>query len=133
MHGQEYCSFFCGFLLSLEQIPGQLMGPYILTSLLFCFLFFVVVCLFGGSLGPLTVEETASITVVSSHPHFKRLVFQLKACWISLISLTQISLISLTLDVPTENCLILLLQCVSAAAGKPAFFPMGLLTEMQTI
>lgn len=55
-------------------------------------------------------------------PHFKRLVFQLKACWISLISLTQISLISLTLDGPTENCLILLLQCVSAAAGKPAFF-----------
>lgn len=54
-------------------------------------------------------------------PHFKRLVFQLKACCISLISLAQISLISLTLDVPTENCLILLLQCVSAA-GKPAFF-----------
>lgn len=29
--------------------------------------------------------------------HLKRLVFQLNACWISLISLTQISLISLTL------------------------------------
>ena len=35
----------------------------------------------------------------------------------------------------TEICQIFLLQCVSPAAGRPAFFffPVGLLTEMQTI
>lgn len=38
------------------------------------------------------------VIVASFSPtHLKRLVFQPKACWISLISLTQISLISLTL------------------------------------
>lgn len=122
----------CSFLwLSLEQIPGQLVCPYNLTGQLAFFVLFYFVFL---SLQTLNVEETASITVVCYPPPIlKRLVFQLKACWISLISLTQINLISLTLDGPTENCLILLLQCASAAAGKPAFFSVGLLTEMQTI
>lgn len=56
--------------------------------------------------------------------HLKRLVFQPKACWIKLNFSLRWAYFPNS-DVHTEICQIFLLECVSPAAGRPAFFSCG--------